>query len=82
MNEWQVLEPVGIRGPILDCIESLYSHDSAAVRNQEGISDIFDFQMGVKQGCPLSAILFGLFVDGLEQHLMDTLGHDAPSLSG
>ena len=38
--------------------------------------------MGVKQGCPLSATLFGLFVDGLEQHLMDTLGHDAPSLSG
>ena len=30
--------------------------------------------MGVKQGCPFSATLFGLFVDGLEQHLMDTLG--------
>ena len=38
--------------------------------------------MRVKQGCPLSATLFGLFVNGLEQHLMDTLGHDAPSLSG
>ena len=36
--------------------------------------------MGVKQGCPLSATLFGLFVNGLEQQLMDTLGHDAPSL--
>ena len=24
--------------------------------------------MGFKQGCPLSATLFGLFVDGLEQH--------------
>jgi len=34
------------------------------------------------QGCPLSATLFGLFVDGLEQHLMDTVGHDVPSLSG
>ena len=79
---WQVLETVGIRGPILDCIKSLYSRDSAAVRTQEGISDIFDCLMGVKQGCPLSATLFGLFVDGLEQHLMDTLGHDAPSLSG
>ena len=79
---WQVLETLGIRGPILDCIKSLYSHDSAAVQNQEGISDIFDCLMGVKQGCPLSAMLFGLFVDGLEQHLMDTLGHDAPSLSG
>ena len=79
---WQVLETVSIRGPILDCIKSLYSHDSAAVRTQEGISDIFDCLMGVKQGCPLSATLFGLFVAGLEQHLMDTLGHDAPSLSG
>ena len=38
--------------------------------------------MGVKQGCPLSATLFGPFVDGLEQHLMDTLWHDALSLSG
>ena len=82
---WQVLETVGIRGPIiiLDCIKSLYSHDSAAVKNQEGISDIFDCLMGVKQGCPLSATLFGLFVatmDGLEQLLMDTVGNDAPSL--
>ena len=77
-----MLETVGIRGPILDCIKSLYSHDSATVRAQEGISDIFDCLMGVKQGCPLSATLFGLFVDGLEQHLMDILGHDAPSLSG
>ena len=81
---WQVLETIGTRAPILDCIKSLYSHDSAAVRTQEGISDIFDCLMGVKQGCPLSATLFaiGLFVDSLEQHLTDTLGGDAPSLSG
>ena len=80
---WQVLETVGICGPILECIKSLYSHDSAAVRTQETrISDIFGCLMGVKQGCPLSATLFGLFLDGLEQHLRDTLGHDVPSLSG
>ncbi len=63
------------------CIRYLYAHDSAAVKNSDGISEIFDCLMGVKQGCPLSATLFGLFVDGLEQHLMDTVGHDAPSLS-
>ena len=79
---WQMLQTIGIRGPILDCNKSLYSHDSAAVRTQEGIPDIFDCLMGVNQGCPLTATLFGLFVDGLEQHLMDTLGHDATSLSG
>ena len=83
---WPVLETIGIRGPILDCIKSLYrymySHDIAAVRTQEGISDIFDCLMGVKQGCPLGATLFGLFVDCLEQYLIDKLGHGAPSLSG
>ena len=78
---WQVLETVGIHGPILDCIKSLYSQDSAAVKSQEGISDIFDCLTGVKQGCLLGATLIGLFVDGLEQHLMDTIGHDAPFLS-
>ncbi len=39
---WQVLERVEIRGPVLDCIKSLYALDSAAVRNSEGISEIFD----------------------------------------
>ena len=77
-----MLERVGIRGLILDCIKSLYARDSAAVKNSEGISEIFDCLMGVKQGCPLSATLFGLFMDGLEQHLMDTVGQDAPFLSG
>ena len=79
-----MLATTGIRGliRILDCIKSLYSHDSAAVKTQEGISDIFDCLMGFKQGCPLSATLFGLFVEGLEEHLMTTPGHDAPSLSG
>ena len=28
---WQVLERIGIHGPVLDCIKSLYAHDSAAV---------------------------------------------------
>ena len=54
----------------------------AGVKNSEGISEMFDCLMGVKQGCPLSATLFGSSVDGLEQHLMDTVAHDAPSLSG
>ena len=79
---WQVLERLGIQGPILDCIKSMYAQDSAAVRSPAGISEIFECLMGVKQGCPLSATLFGLYVDGLEQHLKDTVGHDAPSLSG
>ena len=36
--------------------------------------------MGVKQGCLLSPTLFGLYVDGLEKHLLETADIDAPTL--
>ena len=77
---WQVLEGLGIHGRILDIIKSLYAHDSAAVRSSQGLSAIFRCLMGVKQGCPLSPTLFGLFVDGLEKRLLNTPGIDAPEL--
>ena len=37
---------------------------------------------GVKQGCPMSPTLFGLYVDGLEKHLLETADIDARTLRG
>lgn len=59
----------------------MYANDSAAVRTSEGISEVFRCLLGVKQGCPLSPALFGLYIDGLEEHLLQTAGIDAPTLS-
>ena len=67
---WQVLEELGVAGRILNVIKSLYALDSAAVRSSQGISAIFRCLMGVKQGCPLIPTLFGLYVNGLEKHLL------------
>ena len=36
----------------------------------------------MKQGFPLGPTLFGLYVDGLEKHLLDTADIDAATLMG
>ena len=79
---WQVLEDLGVQGRVLDIIKSMYAEDSATVRTSAGLSEIFRCLLGVKQGCPLSPTLFGLYVDGLERHLLDTADIDSPDLLG
>ena len=74
---WQVLEELSVHGRILDIIKSLYAHNSAAVLSSQGISAIFRCLIGVKQGCPLSPSLFGLYVNGLEKHLLETADIEA-----
>jgi len=75
---WQVLAEMGIMGRFMQCLQSMYSQDNVRVMHPtKGLSAQFSCGIGVKQGCPLSPLLFGLYLDGLEKHL-DTLDGDSP----
>ena len=41
-----------------------------AVRTTAGVSAAFATLAGLKQGCPLSPTLFGLFIDDFERELI------------
>ncbi len=79
---WQVLKGLGISGRILECLRSMYRQDQDSLHHpEEGLTPTFLCHIGVKQGCPLSPLLFGLFIDGLEKWL-NTLEGDAPPMLG
>jgi hypothetical protein len=48
----------------------MYAKDTVHINHpSEGVTSSFKCQQGVKQGCPLSPLLLGLYLDALEGRL-------------
>jgi hypothetical protein len=59
----------------------MYAKDTIRIIHpNEGVTSSFKCQQGVKQGCSLSPLLFGLYLDALEGRL-DGKECDAPTLT-
>ena len=78
---WDVLEQRGMKGKILTSLQTMYAADKACVLTNQGPTNLFDCSIGVKQGCPASPLLFGLYLDELEQILEQAPDIDAPSFA-
>jgi hypothetical protein len=78
---WQVLAGLGVKGRFLRCLQAMYAKDTICINHpNEGVTSSFRCQQGVKQGCPLSPLLFGLYLDALKGRLNDR-ECDAPTLA-
>jgi hypothetical protein len=56
---------------MLAALQAYYSEVKECVKTSQGFSDVFESNLGVKQGCPLSHTLFGLYIDALEDNMCD-----------
>eukprot|EP00245_Coleochaete_scutata_P010377 TRINITY_DN3619_c0_g1_i11.p1 TRINITY_DN3619_c0_g1~~TRINITY_DN3619_c0_g1_i11.p1 ORF type:complete len:1206 (-),score=200.47 TRINITY_DN3619_c0_g1_i11:736-4353(-) len=78
---WKRLGEVGIEGSMLHSLQAMYQNVACQVVTPEGLTNPFPSSMGVKQGCPLSPLLFGIYIDNLESHLSNVDTHP-PKLQG
>ena len=60
---FETLRLTGLRGATLAVIQDIYSGASTSVRTASTTSDPIPCRRGVKQGCPLSPILFDLVIE-------------------
>ncbi|KAK3556570.1 hypothetical protein QTP70_010765 [Hemibagrus guttatus] len=60
---WEVLWEYGVHGPLLRAVRSLYNRSRSLARIASCKSDLFPVHVGLRQGCPLSPVLFIVFMD-------------------
>ena len=65
----QQLVTYGIKSNFLKVITSLYDKVKSCVRGNDSLTDIFPCKRGVRQGCPLSPVLFALYLNDLNRHI-------------
>uniref|UniRef100_A0A8C6PI18 Reverse transcriptase domain-containing protein n=1 Tax=Nothobranchius furzeri TaxID=105023 RepID=A0A8C6PI18_NOTFU len=64
---WGVLREYGVPGPLIQAVRSLYDQCQSLVRIAGSKSGSFPVRVGLRQGCPLSPILFITFMDRISR---------------
>ena len=72
-------ERAGVPKPVTEYIGRFYSNSTTRLRFRGGLSHVISVKQGVKQGDPLSCILFNLVIDWaldqLSEHIMFDVGN-------
>ena len=66
---WAALWEKGVRGKMWRVLRQYYQNVQSAVKTDGGVTEWFDVDVGVRQGCVISPLLFDVFVDRLAREV-------------
>ena len=69
------LNKKGIGGKLFKILLSMYQKLKSCVRNNQSFTEFFECNIGTRQGCKLSPILFSLFINDIVQELRNNCPH-------
>ena len=70
---WGVIRECGVPDPLIGAVRPLNDRCQSLVRIAGSNSDVVPVRVGLRQGCPLSPILFIIFMDEPPGKTQDTL---------
>ena len=69
---FKTLKQMGISGLFLNNIKAMYNKTKYSIKVKDGYLDPISSNLGLRQGCPLSPILFNLYIENLKYSFDDT----------
>ena len=66
---WQHLQTIGMPTTMLSAVQGMYDNDAYILVDGNRRTEAVHPTLGVKQGCPLSPLLFALYINDFESHM-------------
>ena len=79
---WRTLNKYKFGPTFITCVKTLYVDSKIICKNNHWLSEEFSLSRGIRQGCPISALLFIIATDVLAEHIKQELRGLSISMNG
>lgn len=68
---WDILGTLDVEDGVSNLLKDIYKSNKVLIKWEDKVSEPIEIQQGLRQGCPLSPLLFMLYLQGLEKKIRE-----------